>query len=415
MPDWTLQVMIGALTALPFVVLYWAARFVARRRLGAALRRPRPWQLPTLRRWVERGWLDPEGAGALPGELPPSVVFYEWAWADPEVTRAWRFREPVNELVPFEGLVRDVWANLPPGEAARTEARLREAVLTAGQWWGGAERGWNRRPLSVSAASVSRKQEGLPLLPLEDLTAAPLPGPVLAEAVAREGDGVDLVLVLAALRRCGGRFMHPLAPDAQASGSMLQGLSTRVGSEAGRRLGAGLGAVLGPIGSMVGQYLGEIAGRMGGQALAQQALPEPVASALRETETALTRLGELVRTDEFARAVRAPEAAIVELGKQVEGVREGRNRRLRERLWPSTGLVLVEEVLRVALAELNVYRTGAEYFTATARNAQAAVAGGMVLQNPWLVRALPDGVERLNKARTALNRAASALRQASKG
>jgi hypothetical protein len=69
----------------------------------------------------------------------------------------------------------------------------------------------------------------------------------------------------------------------------------------------------------------------------------------------------------------------------------------------------VEETVRVALAELDGYRSAAEHFTAMARQAPEAVVGGMLLQNPWMVRRLPEGVERLNAARAALNRAAMAL------
>jgi len=35
----------------------------------------------------------------------------------------------------------------------------------------------------------------------------------------------------------------------------------------------------------------------------------------------------------------------------------------------------------------------------------------MILQNPWLVLALPNGVELLNEARRSLNDAAMALRR----
>src|SRR5687768_11774699 len=140
MSDLTLPLLIGALTAAPFILLYWVMRYVARRKVGLALRAARPWQLPTLQGWVERRWLEPELVEALPGELSPAVVFYEWAWADPEVPRHWRFRQPVNAQTPVEAMVRDAWGNLPEPERARTRERLAEAVSAAGTWWGGAER-----------------------------------------------------------------------------------------------------------------------------------------------------------------------------------------------------------------------------------------------------------------------------------
>ena len=61
--------------------------------------------------------------------------------------------------------------------------------------------------------------------------------------------------------------------------------------------------------------------------------------------------------------------------------------------------------------ELRVHREAAAHFAAIARKAPEPVAGGMILQNPWLVLALPEGVERINEARRALNDAAMSLRQ----
>jgi len=92
-------------------------------------------------------------------------------------------------------------------------------------------------------------------------------------------------------------------------------------------------------------------------------------------------------------------------------IRQDRSRRLRERVWPTRGLGAVEEVLRVALSQLHDYRAAGDRFVATARAAADAVAGGMILQNPWLVRDLPGAVERLNAARQALNRAAGVIRR----
>jgi hypothetical protein len=364
---------------------------------------------------VARGWLEPELASALPAELSPSVIFFEWATVDPEAARHWRFREPVRPDTPFEALLRDVWRNMPEAEQTRTSAHLARAVASASEWWGGAERGWNGRPFSLLATAISKKQRDLPLLGLEDLTAAPLPGPLAGRRMADEAEGVELILALAALRRSRPRFMHPLAPRSTPTGSLLEGMSTQVASDLGRRLGAGFGAALGPIGSMVGQYVGGLAGAMGGKALMQQALPERITNALQETSAALSRLGGLVETDDFGRAVRQPEEAILELGKRVEVVREERARRMRERLWPTPGLALVEETLRVVLSELRGYRSAAQLFLQTARKAQEPVAGGMILQNPWLVRSLPGAVERLNAARTTLNRAAGIIRRPPEG
>lgn len=415
MDDLSLQLLVGTLTLLPLILFYWIGRFVARRRLARALRPPRPWQLPTLQAWVERGWLEPELANALPAELPPNVVFYEWVRADPLVARHWRFREPVRPDTPFEALVRDAWANLPRVEQERTRACLAAAVETSAEWWGGAERGWNGRPFSVLASALPKKQRDLPLLGMEDLTAAPIPGPLAGKRLGEEADGVDLVLALAALRRSRPRFMHPLAPRSSPAGSLIEGMSTQVATDLGRRLGAGFGAVLGPIGSMVGQYVGGLAGAMGGKALVQQALPERITTALQETSAALSKLGRLVETDDFRRAAQQPAEAILELGKQVEVIREARNRSLRERVWPTAGLALVEETLRVTLSELHGHRSAAELFVQTARKAPEPVAGGMVLQNPWLVRSLPGAVERLNEARSTLNRAAGIIRRRSEG
>jgi hypothetical protein len=413
MPDFTIHLLVTAATLAPFILLYWIGRFISRRRLATVFRQPRSWQLPTLQAWVRSGWLDAERVEALPQELPAAVVFYEWSRADPEIARHWRFRQSPNAQAGLETLVRDAWNHLPPGPREKTSGRLAEAVKGADAWWGGAERGWNGRPLAVPAAAVSRKQGGLPLLPVDDLTGAPLAAPILAEKAAQEAEGPELVLLLAALRRSSPRFRHPLAPRAGSTNSMIEGLSTRVVSDVGRRLGGGLGAVLGPIGSMVGQYVGEMAGRMGGKALAQGALPAAVSQALKETEEALAQLGRLAEGDAFVAALREPSEAVLEWGRGAEKIREARSRGVRERVWPSAGLGAVEEALRVALGEVQGYRSAARFFLETARGSGEAVAGGMLLQNPWLVRRLPDGVERLNKARAALNRAAAVARSES--
>ena len=405
-----IQILAGIGGAAALLLSYWIARLKARRRFTHAMRVARPWQRLTLERWVRAGWLDPELLGALPDQMAPMTVLYEWARVDPEITKNWRLREPVLLATPFEAVVRDVWRNLPAAEQDRAAAVLAKAVTEAGAWWGGAERGWNGRPLSVLGTSVGKKQQGLQLLGMEDLTAAPLPGPIKVEEAAGAADGEELVVMLAALRRTTPRFMHPLAPKSSPTSSLLAGMSTQVGTDIGRRIGAGLGAALGPIGSLVGQYVGGMAGAMGGKALVQKSLPERITAALKETESALGALGKLVETDDFARAARQPAERTLELGKQVELVRATRSRALRERIWPSKGQLALEVTLRVTLAELHDYRSAAEFFIVTARKAPEAVAGGMVLQNPWLVRSIPGAVEKLNTARATLNRAAGAIR-----
>lgn len=404
--------LIGAGAALVLLIAFWAGRITARRRVRRALRKAQPWQIPTLEGWVRQGWLDPELIEVLPPQLSAGQVFYEWAWADPEIGKYWRLREPLDETTPFEAVVRDVWSNLPEAQKAGAKERLGAAVIAASTWWGGAERGWNGRPLAVPAGTVNKKQQGLPLRPMDDLTAAPSPGPLRGEPVAQEADGVDLVLALAALRRAQPRYTHPLAPKADSKSSLVQGLSTRVATDVGRQVGARVGAsILGPIGAMVGQYLGEMAGSFGAKSLTQQSLPEPIAAAVKQTETALAHLGELVMSEDFARGARQPRERVLEIGKQVEVVREERSKRVRERIWPTPGQVLVEETLWVALDEMRGYKDAGEAFIQTARQANPSVAGAMILQNPWLVRSLPGGVDRLNQARQALNQAAIVIRR----
>jgi len=75
----------------------------------------------------------------------------------------------------------------------------------------------------------------------------------------------------------------------------------------------------------------------------------------------------------------------------------------------------VEEVLRVALAELAAYREAAALFARVGESARKEVVGGMLLQNPWMARELPEGAARLSEARAALNRAAGVLRSLRQG
>jgi hypothetical protein len=412
MPDLYFPLLIAALTLAPFLLLYWIVRFLAPRGVARLLRLERVWQPATLEAWIGRGWLSVDGAEALPETLSPAAVFHEWAWADPDAVQHWRFREPLREQTPVEALVRDAWRNMPEAAQAQSRARLAEAVTEAATWWGGAERGWNRRPLSVPPDMLpKRSKTALPLLPLDDLTAAPAPGPFRVEALTAAGEGPDLILALAALRLATPRFFHPLAPRAGSTTSLVAGMGERVGSGIGARVGAGLGAALGPIGSMVGQYLGEMAGRLGAKQLASQSLPEPLGSALKKTEESLARLGRLTSGESFAMALSAPEAAILAVGKRVEVHREDRTRRLRERLWPTVGLVLTGEVMQRALAELKAHRSAAELVAKGVRSAPETVAGGVLLQNPWMVRTLPEGPRRLTETRAALNAAAQLLRE----
>ncbi len=400
---------LGAVAAA--LVSYAIARTVQRKRRAAALRAPRPWQPGTLEAWVERGWLDPARVDALPREISPARVLYEWARTDPEVVTHWQITQPLVPETPVEAIVRELWSRLPEAVAITARARLSEALGRASAVWGGAEHGWNGRPLALLASALSKKGRTLPLVGLDDLTAAPLPALTQGSTMAAQADGPDLLLALAALQRAAPAFLHPLAPRQGARESLVSGLSTQIGTDVGRKIGAGLGAALGPIGSLVGQHLGGMMGALGGKALAQQALPDHLVAALKETERALRDLGELAATTDFERAASLPVAAILEMGKQVESRRSRRAAGFRERIWPSQGLSLIEESLLAAVGELKGFRGAADQFVAAARKSDPAVAGGMILQNPWLVRALPGGVERLNAARAALNAAAALMRR----
>lgn len=412
MPDFSIILMVIAIGAAPLVAAYWLLRYSARKKQARLLRQPRPWQLPTIQRWVTRGWLDPELTGLLPQELPPADVFWVWAAADPEAALYWRFKEKLQEATPCETLVCDAWASIPAGVQSERRERLAEAVRIAARPYAGAERGWNGRPYVVLAADLPRKTKySLPLEAADDLTAAQVGGPLDGEAMAGDSSGPDLVLALFALRRSSLRCVHPLAPRQGGQVSLISGLSTRVGSDVGRRIGGGLGAALGPIGSMIGQYLGGVAGELGGKAIAGQTLPSPVTDALKSTEAALASLGSLTASPDLPYAAALPEEAILETGRRLEPIRNRRSKSFREGIWPSLGLVVVEETLRSAIQELRLYREAAAQFVAIARRAAPAVAGGLVLQNPWLVHRLPGAVERLNAARQSLNRAASALRR----
>src|SRR6185295_18575295 len=100
------------------------------------------------------------------------------------------------------------------------------------------------------------------------------------------------------------------------------------------------------------------------------------------------------------------EKGILRQGQLTEAARQDRAKRFVEWFARSQAQGLLEEVIHLAADELRVHREAAAHFTAVARKAPEAVAGGMILQNPWLVLGLPDGVERINEARRALNDAA---------
>ncbi len=387
---------------------YGFARRRARLRRGAILRRAKPWQEPTLRRWVESQWLPAELLDLLPEGTSTVELFDGWARIDPATAAKWRFRSPLDARAPLEMTVAEVWNGLDPAAQSGAIDRLREALLESSSWWGGAERGWNGRPLVVLRGSLGKSERSLPLIEADDLTGAPLPSPFATERVLSEAAGPDLVVILAASARVKPRFSHPLAPRQERGGSLVAGLSSRVASDVGRRVGAGLGAALGPIGSLVGQYLGEIAGRMGGEALARQAVPDNLGAALARTEEALADLGKLAETDDFARAAQGPVDQLAEHGKRLDALRQDR-RTLLDRIWPSSTATVMDDLCAHAEQQIAAHQAGAEAFVRIARKGPAAVTGGLILQNPWLVRRLPGGVERLNAARQALNGAAREL------
>ncbi|HEU4754453.1 MAG TPA: hypothetical protein VFU47_15195, partial [Armatimonadota bacterium] len=365
MPDTQTQLLIGIGAALLLALLCGVGRWRARRRQRALFRQSRAIRKATVAGWVERGWLG-EGGGALPRQLSPAEVFLEWAWVHPEAAAHWKLRAAATPDAGLEEMLKEVWGALPGPVREASSERLAAALKEAPVWWGGAERGWNGRPLVVQEGAVSRKQAALPLLPIEDLTGAPSRLPLDADAVLREADGPEQLLLLAALRGAVPEYTHPLAPPGDSRASLVSGLSGQVTTDLGRRVGAGLGAALGPIGSMVGQYLGEMAGALGGKALARQAVPAEVAGVLEETERALSELGALAGTEAFARAVEAPAEQILELGGRLEKIREKRARGLRERLWPTPGQALLEATMRLALDRLHGYRAATDHFVKAA-------------------------------------------------
>jgi hypothetical protein len=413
MPDLTLELFIALLSAIPFVILYWVARYLARRRQAEAFRRERPWQEPTLRRWAERGWLVPERLPLFPPALSPPAVPLEWAITDPEVAQGWSLRESLHPEVPVEALLDDLWRGLAPAKQQQSTRLLRRSLAEAVQPWAGAEAGWNHRPLVLPADKLGKQRDPLPVAALDDLTAAPGPGPITPEAAedGRGAEGPDLVLMLFAARRSAPQYLYPLAVKEGGKQTLISQLSRRVGTDMGRQLGARVGSALGPIGMIVGGYLGGMAGTLGGNAVANQALPAEVSGAAQMATGALQKLGALVEAPEFPRSAAQPEERIRGVGAALDAARQDRNRRFRERIWPTASLALLEETQREALGEFQRYRAAQALLVRVARKADPAVAGGILLQNPWLVRLIPEGPARLTMARNTLNRAVVALRR----
>jgi hypothetical protein len=305
--------------------------------------------------------------------------------------------------------LRSLWHGLPPAARARTEGRLREALATQASAWSGAERGWTGAPYVVPAPPARRREAELRFEVVTDLTSAPAPGPLRAEAASQAAEGWVLPLLLTLQRRAPVRRIHPLAVHGPGS-PLLHELGTRVGSDVGRRVGASLGSILGPVGSAVGQYVGGMLGSAGGRTLAGRSKLEGPAAEIQAAEEALVRLGELAEGDPFAEAVRAPERAWLARGTGWQECRERRRPRLAERFWPSLEQALAEECLRAALDELRAYRASAPLFLQAIAAAEPLTRGGVLLQNPWLAPSLPGGPEGVTRARAALNQAARALK-----
>ena len=68
--------------------------------------------------------------------------------------------------LPFEASVRDAWYNLPEETQVMSRAALVDAVKTAGEWWGGVNKGWNGRPLALLSKDLPRRKRNMPILPL---------------------------------------------------------------------------------------------------------------------------------------------------------------------------------------------------------------------------------------------------------
>jgi hypothetical protein len=426
MPSLALPALIALVTAAPFILAYWIGRAVSRRRQGRWLQAPRAWRCPELAA-VEREWLAEDWDPArLPETLSLVEVAVEWAAADPAVIADWRFARgsargqggeedpstnpPTRQLAPLTQPVRALWEGLSPAARERSEGLLRGALAAQAGAWSGAEVGWTGHPYVVPAPLGRRREAELRFEVVTDLTSAPAPGPLRAGAAAAAAEGWMLPLLLALQRRAPVRRIHPLAVHGPGN-PLLHEVGSRVGSDVGRRVGASLGSILGPVGSAVGQYVGGMLGGAGGRTLAGRAKMEGPVAELEAAEAALVRLGELGGSEAFSGAARAPEEAWLARGTAWQSSRERRKVRLTERFWPSREQALGEECLRVALAELRVYRATFPLFLQALAGAKPLVRGGVLLQNPWLAPALPEGPERVTQARAALNRAARALKE----
>ena len=411
MMDPSLQILIGIITAVPFIVAFYVGRFISRRRDGREFRRPQSLDAGWSARWLEQGWLKPEcPLETLPESLSLAETAAEWARVDPEILTEWRLTRRESESVDLPEAVATLWQRLSPEAAERTTECLRGAIEASRTWWSDGASGWTGRPLIVLASHLPRKPQGLPLVAVDDLTAAPVEGPLTSAAA--QADGPELVLLWAVHRRAAPAYTHPLATGGDQVTSIVRDMSGQVARDLGKRMGSRLGGALGPLGSMVGGYLGGLAGSMGSQKLAEQMVPEGMESALDDVTDALGDLGELVHSEEMTEALELPEAAIIRHGGQLEAARQRRARRLRERIWPTGGLALGEECIRLALDDLQGYRDATGHFLKAAQKAPPAVAGGLLLQNPWLCSALPEGPERITVARRELNAAAAALNRA---
>ena len=406
--------LIGLLTLTPFWIAFWIWRWRARQRLVAWLHTPRPWPRAWGTEWRRSGWLAPGwDAAELPAELSVTQVLYDWAWADPDVLEHLSLRGVAlgGPGLGLEPLLSALWVNLPEPVRATTQERLAARLRASYSWWTGAESGWTGRPLLMDAARMPKGAAALPLVAVEDLTAAPIPGPFRVEKLISDAPAPLWPLLLALQRRTPPRFMHPLAVGQGEGESLVAGLSQRVGTTVGQRIGAGLGSILGPIGSMLGQHVGGMLGAAGAQQLAGKMVSPQVGTALEQVSAAVSGLGATLAGKDLVRALMLPEKALLDLGAQWQARVARRGGRLRERLARSAELTLAEECLVLAADALRGYRDAQPVFFSIAEKGGDLVTGGLVLQNPWMATANPEASERLQEARSALNRAAQSLGQ----
>ena len=406
-----LPLLIVALLLLPFWLGYGVARLIARRRLAAWLHEPRPLTDSARERWPSREWL---ARGWRPEELPETlslaVVLAEWAEADPDVLAELRLTRPWRGLPAgsLGSLVARAWEALPPAARERSAERLRAALRDLEGWWSGAERGWTGRPFVLPPAAAPRKGDPAACLVLEDLTAAPLPGP-FARRAADEAPDAELPLFYALQRRTAPRFVHPLAPPGSPLATAASTLAGDLAVQIGQRIGARFGAILGPVGAAVGQYLGGMAGKLAGSRARPVELPAALRDGFAEAEAALARLGEIAAGAAWERALVEPEERVLRRGGEWERLRARRARWWREKLWPTLEVAAIEAAMEVALAELRGLRAVSAHLRDRAPHLDPVLHGGILLQNPWLARTLVEGPERLSAARRALNRLARRL------